>query len=208
MIEHVLPHDRRGIFHKKLIGLALDIVSGGGGGGRSGGRFRPGPMAGRLGFDAAGKAQPPCTGFNVGMLRDIRGVCQPVDTRGEGLGSTQVVPLPDIDPSVVSPAERSIMRGEVVMGGFGVPAMVPDIVGRIARRDGSQGPILRCIAGMVLATDNLCYSKGIRGLAAFRKWKPEPRGFLPRKDVVCLRRAIAIKKSKSNRQMLRELGMG
>jgi len=98
--------------------------------------------------------------------------------------------------------------GEAVQGGFNVPAEVPQVVGNITRNDGSTGPILRCRGGMVLATDNLCYSKGIKGLAAFRKWKPGPRAFLPPKDIKCLRRSIAIRKSKTNKAMFRELGLG
>jgi len=98
--------------------------------------------------------------------------------------------------------------GQAVVGGFNMPAFVPDVVGNISRQDGSSGPILRCPTGTVLATDNLCYAKGTKGLAAHRKWKPTPPGFLPRADVKCLRRSVAIKKNKSNRAMFKELGLG
>jgi len=98
--------------------------------------------------------------------------------------------------------------GMAVMGAFGLPALEPAIVGQVQRRDGSMALIRRCPRGMVLATDDLCYSKGTRGLASFRKWKPEAGGFLPRRDVKCLRRAIAIKGNKTTKKMLRELGLG
>jgi len=98
--------------------------------------------------------------------------------------------------------------GEAVIGGFGIPALVPAIVGAIERRDGSIAPIRKCPSGMVLATDELCYAKGTKGLAAHRKWKPSGACFLPPRDVKALRRAVAIRKSKSNRAMFRELGLG
>jgi len=127
---------------------------------------------------------------------------------GAGLGAPRSGPLAAVQRFLPGGATGRFEMGEVVMGAFGLPAAVPAQVGSITRNDGSVGPILRCIAGMVLAKDNLCYPKGVKGLAAFRKWKPLAGGFLPRKDVRCLRRAIAIKKSKTNRAMLRELGLG
>jgi len=113
--------------------------------------------------------------------------------------------FPDRDANGV---DHSGGAGAAVRGGFNMPAFVPGVVGNITRRDGTTGPILRCPRGTVLATDNLCYAKGIRGLAAHRKWKPGPRPFLPPKDIQCLRRAVAIRKNKDNRRMFRELGLG
>jgi len=106
------------------------------------------------------------------------------------------------------PEPGGVGGGEVVEGSFNMPAFTPDVVGNISRRDGSTGPILRCPRGTVLATDNLCYAKGTKGLAAFRKWKPAPPAFLPRRDMVCLRRSVAIRKNKTNRALFRELGLG
>ena len=106
------------------------------------------------------------------------------------------------------PEPNGFGGGQTVEGGFNMPAFTPDVVGNISRMDGSTGPILRCPRGTVLATDNLCYAKGTKGLASFRKWKPTPPGFLPRSDVKCLRRAVAIKKNKSNRALFRQLGLG
>lgn len=64
--------------------------------------------------------------------------------------------------------------GEAVMGGFGVPALVPAQVGTISRRDGSVSPILRCPRGAVLGVDGLCYTKGVIP-RKFRKWPPGPK---------------------------------
>lgn len=98
--------------------------------------------------------------------------------------------------------------GNAVVGGFNMPAMTPDVVGNISRTDGTTGPILRCPTGTVLATDNLCYAKGTKGLAAHRKWKPGTKPFLGGGDVKCLRRANTLRSSKGNKKLLRELGMG
>jgi len=98
--------------------------------------------------------------------------------------------------------------GAAVIGAFGIPALEPAIVGAVQRRDGTMAPIRRCPPGLVLATDELCYAKGTKGLAAHRKWKPSGACFLPPRDVKALRRAVAIRKSKSNRAMFRELGLG
>ena len=98
--------------------------------------------------------------------------------------------------------------GEAVMGSFGIPVLVPAQVGTISRRDGSVGPILRCPPGMVLAVDNLCYSKGTRGLASFRKWKPGTRPFLTGGEVRVLRRAETLRRGKSTKKTLKALGLG
>jgi len=98
--------------------------------------------------------------------------------------------------------------GEAVIGGFGRPALVPRVVGAIERADGSVGQILRCPPGAVLAIDDLCYTKGTKGLAANRKWPPGTAPFLTGGDVKCLRRADSLRKSKANRKLLRGLGMG
>ena len=190
-----------------LGGAISGFVSGGGGGGGSPGGYRRAP---RLPTAPILIQRPVFTGAN----------------RGQGLGS----PLTGCDPGMTMrngvcvraggfiPAAQRFLGiggggtnggpGEAVAGGFNMPAFTPDVVGNISRMDGSSGPILRCPSGTVLATDNLCYAKGTKGLAAHRKWKPTPPGFLPRKDIVCLRRAVSIRKNKSNRAMFRELGLG
>jgi len=221
------PNDQRGFVHKRLIGAALGLFTGGptaairgfiggGGGGisrdqatcnpnlgdvwdgqrciRVGGGGAPGipfsgfaptrPRGGFGGFESIGKC-----GF--GQKRDpITGECRFFFGQQPG------------------PEPGGVGGGQAVAGGFNMPAFTPDVVGNISRMDGSSGPILRCPRGTVLATDNLCYAKGTKGLAVHRKWKPTPRGFLPRKDVVCLRRAVAIRENKSNRKMFKELGLG
>ena len=90
-------------------------------------------------------------------------------TGSEGV-SRELVQLPDIDPLVVSPAERSISRGQAVAGAFGMPAMVPEV--EMRRR-------LSCPSGMVLGEDELCYPKQVlRRDSRFRKWKPGVRPIL------------------------------
>ena len=107
-----------------------------------------------------------------------------------------------------APVAQGDTFGEAVIGSFGMPALQPAVVGQIQRDDGSVGPILRCVAGTVLAIDDLCYPKGTKGLAAFRKWKPGARPFLSGGDRKCLLRANTLRRSKSSRRILRELGMG
>ena len=94
------------------------------------------------------------------------------------------------------------------MGSFNVPALVPAQRGTIERQDGTVGPILRCPRGMVLAIDNLCYAKGTKGLAAFRKWPPGTRPFLTGGEVRILRRAETLRKGKGTRSTLKALGLG
>jgi len=84
--------------------------------------------------------------------------------------------------------------GRAVVGGFGLPAMVPDVVGQITRRDGSSGPILRCMRTMVLGTDNLCYPKAVLPRRSkFRKWRGDPRPAVSAGDVRAIRKAAAAK---------------
>jgi len=70
------------------------------------------------------------------------------------------------------------------------------------------GPILRCPPGMVLAIDDNCYAKGLKGLAAFRKWKPPAKPFLSGGDVKILRRADTLRRGKSTKKTLKALGLG
>jgi len=97
--------------------------------------------------------------------------------------------------------------GEAVIGAFNMPALVPAVVGQIERRDGTVGPILRCPRGSVLATDDLCYSKGIKGLASHRKWKPGRAPFLPGRDLRALDRVAALKGNKVLKGRIKALGL-
>lgn len=93
---------------------------------------------------------------------------------------------------------QSDVFGEAVMGGFGVPALVPFT---------EMIPRSSCPAGMILGQDNLCYRKGSIPMN-LRKWKPGTKPFLSGGDVKCLRRANRLRKSKGSKRLLRELGMG
>lgn len=95
--------------------------------------------------------------------------------------------------------------GEAVMGQWGA-ALMPQVVGTVERNDGSQGPLLRCLRGMVLGTDSLCYNKPFANTK--RKWPRGTRPFLTGGDVKCLRTTNRLRKSKSSKKLLRELGMG
>jgi hypothetical protein len=82
--------------------------------------------------------------------------------------------------------------GMAVVGGFGLPAMVPTQVGTIQRNNGSVAPILRCGRRMVLGADNLCYPKALLSRRSrFRKWKLPVRPAVSGADVAAIRRAEA-----------------
>lgn len=97
--------------------------------------------------------------------------------------------------------------GDAVLGAWGIPALVPAQVGTITRNDGSSGPIYRCPRRMVLGEDNLCYRKGSIPNAR-RKHPRGTRPFLTGGDRKCLMRAARLKKSKANKRLLRQLGLG
>jgi len=181
--------------HKIIIGAIAGGIRGAIGGG--GGAPRPPEVRAPpgLGGDPGaglGIVAPPQTSCRWPMRRDPQ----------TGLCKTFIGTQPGIDPV------GSGGPGEAVSGGFNMPAFVPDVVGTITRIDGSSGPILRCPRGTVLATDDLCYAKGTKGLAAHRKWPMGTRPFLSGGDVKCLRRANTLRRSKGSRKLLRELGMG
>ena len=84
--------------------------------------------------------------------------------------------------------------GVAVVGGFGLPAMQPEVVGQIRRRDGTVGAILRCARGMVLGVDSLCYPKAVLPRRSkFRKWRGQPKALISGADVKAIRRAAAVK---------------
>lgn len=90
-----------------------------------------------------------------------------------------------IDPGAILPGGDPLFQpdfnGEVVRGGFGLPATTPEGVSRITRK---------CPRGMVLGIDNLCYAKAILpARSLLRKWKRPPRPPISRRDTVAIRRA-------------------
>jgi len=216
------PNDRRGFVHKRLIGAVSGFI-GGGPAGAAKGFFGPGlkmrqPLSQQLVVD------PRCPPGHVGNFRGLN--CQTGvalftgDNRGSGFAAQDReggdLPGRRKKTGFLAGAQRFFPGGETgffefgeaVMGAFGVPALEPAVVGEIQRRDGSTGPILRCPPRMVLAVDNLCYAKGIKGLASFRKWKPSAKGMISAADVKCLRRANTLRSSKSNKAVFKELGLG
>jgi len=84
------------------------------------------------------------------------------------------------------------------MGAFGVPGIEPseEVV-----------PTLRCPPGTVLGRDEICYRKGSIP-PQFRKWRPAPKPFISGGDRKCLLRADRLRKSKTSKRILRQLGMG
>lgn len=81
--------------------------------------------------------------------------CVPVGGGGNGTDQT---------PGTRTPAEGA---GTAVMGRYGA-GMIPYQIGQIKSKDG-VGPIYRCLPGMVLGTDNICYDSLRK---SERKWPP------------------------------------
>lgn len=189
--------------HKRIIGAIGGFVSGG-------------PLGAVAGFAGGGRTQGQ-------RARDARAQFTGAD-RGIGLGLTQGCPSGHVfrngrceRTGFGGFAERAIpfgqtgtladTAGEAVAGGFNMPAFVPQVVGNISRLDGSSGPILRCPRGTVLATDNLCYAKGTKGLAAHRKWRPGRPPFLPRRDLAALDRVASLRKNKTLKGRMKALNL-
>ena len=122
------------------------------------------PVSKLRGAATAGRGCP--TGFKL-----VRGRCV-----RRGVGGTLQRLIPGGETGVLSDE-----FGNAVMGGFGVAALEPAMVGNITRRDGTQGVILRCPRGTILAIDNLCYNKSVLPVK-FRKWRPAPKGPISAKD--------------------------
>lgn len=90
-----------------------------------------------------------------------------------------------IDPDAFLPGGKPLFQpdfnGQVVQGGFGLPATQPQGITRITRK---------CPRGMVLGIDDLCYAKAILpGRSKLRKWRRPPRPPITRRDTVAIRRA-------------------
>ncbi len=201
------PHGTdSGFVHKRLLGAVGGFLTGGPlgaiGGFASGGGSSPGPRTLPRGCP---------TGLEM-----IAGRCVRVATtnlglsgRGEGFGAPRSqVPTPGFGGFVerLLPGGASgFQPGGAVMGQWGA-ALEPEVVGQVTRIDGSVGPLLRCIRGMFLGTDDLCYNKPLANNK--RKWPRPTPPFLSGGDVKCLRRSIRLRKSKSSKKLLRELGMG
>lgn len=93
-----------------------------------------------------------------------------------------------VDPSAILPGGEPFVApggGAAVMGAFGMPAQVPSIVVREVRK---------CMKGMVLGKDNLCYPKGIlTRRSKYRKHRRPPRPPVSAADMKAIRRAARAK---------------
>lgn len=132
-----------------------------------------------------------------------------IDTSGFTTVPTGTCPIPGQRVDPVTGECRFFMGvqsgpdtgGQAVVGSFGLPAMVPAIVGQINGK-----PVRRCRKGSVLGTDELCYSKAVLPpRSKFRKWKRPPRPALSRRDEVAIRRAAGAKDRVLN--LAREAGL-
>ncbi len=183
--------------------------------GAIGGFLGGGPAGAVAGFVGGGGTTTPRPSYSDPVVAAAQGfgpsTCQPGYTRNPSSGVCE-------EKGIVGAARRFVpggqtgtqvdIGGDAVVGSFGLTGVLPSQVGTITRNDGGVTPLLRCPARYVLAIDNICYVKGQRGLAAFRKWKPEGRAFLTPGDVKVLRRANSLRNSKGSKKLLRELGLG
>ena len=75
--------------------------------------------------------------------------------------------------------------GQAVVGAFGQPGRVPEVVVREHRR---------CPRGMVLGADDICYPKSVlRRNSRFRKWRPGTKPLLTGGERRTLRRAETLR---------------
>jgi len=162
-------------------GAARDFLAGGGGNG-----------AAMLGPDRCGN--PAFTPGESAALAEARFRCaNPIAGVDTGPGTFIV------DPTAALPGGRPFVQlangtdvaapaGTAVVGAFNLPAMVPQVVGLIADHHGQANPIRRCLAGMVLGKDDLCYA----GLPnKWRKWPKAARPPVSASDAKAIRRAAA-----------------
>lgn len=205
------PNDSRGFFHRKLIGLAKGVVKAaisaspvgrialGVVGAVRGSSSKEGKQASSVAKFADEVVEParsiaPRGECAPGQLRAF-GVCiDPLFTGKPGFGITPVPKFAPTNQFAPTNGGTAIVpqngTGQAVVGAFGLPAMVPEQVGSIQRRDGSVGPILRCGSRMVLGTDNLCYPKALLPRRSkFRKWRQPPRPTISAADTKAIRRA-------------------
>lgn len=172
-------------------------------------------------FGPGGGQLPPSFPCLPGFRRDAQGMCVPTGGGPFGPGPTLPPPggppgggLPPFGPPPGGlpptfgpqgppsdpfqlPQEPS---GTAVVGAFGIPAMVPDIVGVVEDKRGERHPIRRCIPGLVLGTDNLCYPRSFLGRRnRFRKNK------LPVRPPVSAADAKAIRQAERTRHRVADL---
>jgi len=169
----MLPHEQRGIFHRKLLGLGRDLLFGGGGGsrrgrgrgrgGRSGGQptaVVPHPFTGARGVEAFGElARGDCP---PGSKRFTDGHCH---TRAKsillhpfGLGGTTTGKIAD---PVFQGTAMTTTNGGSARGRY-EPML-------------DQLTVRRCLPGDVLDRDGFCVAKG----SIPNKQRAYPRGRRP-----------------------------
>lgn len=189
----VAPIGAESFVHKRIIGAISGFVGGG-------------PVGAVAGFVAPTSGA--FTGANAGDGLGLTSGCPP-GTRADSSGRCATTGVRGTIERILpggrtgfQPASSGLLG--MLSGGPEPPAEV----GTITRNDGSVGPILRCPPGMVLAIDNQCYAKGLKGLANFRKWKPPAKPFLSGGDVKILRRADTLRRGKSTKKTLKALGLG
>jgi len=184
--------------HKRIIGAVGGLISGG-------------PLGALSGFvSGGGGGSTAAAGCREGFVMS-GGRCVPrtqvftgID-RGLGFGAPRPGVTAAVQRFLPGGATGRFDAGAAVMGQWGA-ALEPQVVGSVQRDDGSTGPLLRCLRGMVLGTDDLCYNKPLAN--GKRKWPRPTPPFLSGGDVKCLRKSIRLRKSKSSKKLLRELGMG
>ncbi len=120
----------------------------------------------------------PCPGFT--SFR-VNGVC-----------FDPLAAVPGGAPMISPTTETTAAGGVAVMGAFGMPALTPMLVGVIMDHHGVAQPIRRCIPGMVLGKDNLCY-EGSSLTRSTRKWPKDKRPPVSVSDAECIRKASAAK---------------
>jgi len=173
MIEQrILPHDRRGFVHKKLLGAALGFVGGG---------FQ-GAIQGFIGGGGGGANQVPGNegGCPAGFKMTPDGRC--VDATGGGRGSTltrlpehvsrpmQTSQIPV--PGIIGFAQRIIPGGATGFTSGGGTAMTTSFGG--VGQPGTMTVTRRiCQRRHVLGADGLCYPKG--AIKNADRWWPAPR---------------------------------
>ena len=185
-------------FHKRLIGAAIGFVTGGPTGAIAGG-IRGG--GGGVSFPSlTGRGFAPATGDNQALRDALRGTGvtfeQYIAARNSpasgscpgffnvklGAGCFNPFALAPFGDKPLTPQSfASDVFGEAVVGAFGMPALIPAIVGEV-----NGNPIRRCPRGSVLGKDDLCYNKLPRN---FRKWPRAPRAPVTAGDAKAIRRA-------------------
>ena len=201
-LDPTLPPLALCFVHKRLIGAAIGLVTGGPGAAVSG--FVRGGGSRRFtgadrGASLGGRDCPPGTELNR------RGNCA-VLAGLPGLGGAEL-------PQRFQPTERAFrpetavatrggtMQDRGVAVGPGMHFANPEVV---------PSTRLQCPRFMVLGWDDLCYEKGGKfGISnSRRKWPRGTRPFLTGGEVACMVRADKLKNSKRNKKLFKQLGLG